>query len=625
MNPRLLEHYNRELQHLREMGAEFAREFPKIAARLRLEEFECLDPYVERLLEGFAFLSARVQLKLDAEFPQFTQHLLEMVYPHYLSPTPSMALVQLTPNPGEGALADGYVVPRGAALRSVLGKGEQTPCEYQTAHEVTLWPLELAEVRYLPHAGDLADLDLPGKERVKSALRFRLRTTAALPFEKIALDRLPFYLRGTAELPMRIYELLLAHAVGMVAQPAGGAASWREVIEGETVHRVGFEDHEALLPYGPRSFQGYRLLHEYFAFPERYMFVELRGLGHAVRRCKESQLDVIVLLDQSDSSLETQIDAGRFALFCTPAINLFPQRADRIHLGEREAEYHVVPDRNRPLDFEVYDVTEVTGHGTGEEGARPFHPFYAFGNHTHDDPDTGYYTVRRMPRMLSARERADGTRSRYVGSEVFLSLVDGSPGGVRGDLRQLAVTALCTNRDLPLQMPVGQGPTDFTMPSGPPVSHVKCLAGPSTPRPSWVEGDTTWRLISHLSLNYLSIVHGEGRDNARALRELLMLYGDVSEPVTKAQVEGVQLVESTPVVRKLPTGGPITFGRGLQVALTLDEAAFQGTGVFLLGAVLERFLARYVSLNGFTETVIRTATRGEIMRWPIRMGTRHTL
>jgi len=188
MNPRLIKYYTKELEHLREMGGEFAKEFPKIAGRLGLDGFECLDPYVERLLEGFAFLAARVQLKLDAEFPRFTQHLLEMVYPEYLSPTPSMAVVQMQPDLTEGGLAEGFVVPRHTVLRSTLGGAMQTPCEYRTGQDVTLWPLELVEVAYSPHAGDLTGIDVPDRSSIKSGIRFRLKTTAGLKFDKLSLD-----------------------------------------------------------------------------------------------------------------------------------------------------------------------------------------------------------------------------------------------------------------------------------------------------------------------------------------------------------------------------------------------------------------------------------------------------
>ena len=282
MDPRLLTYYNRELQYIREAGQEFAKEFPKIAGRLGLETLECTDPYVERLLESFAFLTARVQLKLDAEFPRFTQHLLQMVYPHYLAPTPSLAVVQLTPSPTEGSLADGFCVPRGTSMRTIANQGDLTPCEYRSAHPVTLWPISVASAEYTSFLGDLGTLRLPGK--AKAALRLRLQTTGGLLFEQLALDELPLFLLGNDEIAFRIYELMLAHTLALVIRPGGSAAA-SEVVTDNPVRPMGFEDEEALLPYGPRSFQGYRLLQEYFAFPSRFLFANLTGLRGPVRRC----------------------------------------------------------------------------------------------------------------------------------------------------------------------------------------------------------------------------------------------------------------------------------------------------------------------------------------------------
>ena len=625
MDPRMLRYYERELRHIRETGAEFAQEFPKIAGRLGLEGFECADPYVERLLEGFAFLAARVQLKLDAEFPRFTQHLLEMVYPDYLAPTPSMAVVQFQPDRNEGALADGFVIPRDSALRSLLGKGDQTPCEYRTAHELTLWPLELAAADYFPHTGPVANTGLPLLQRVKAGLRLRLRCTAGLSFDKLALDRLPVFLRGTDQLPMHLYEQLLAHALAVIVRPSERTGAWFEVLPKDSIRRRGFTEDEAVLPQSPRSFQGYRLLREYFAFPERFLFVEFGGLGPVARRCTESELEIIVLLDQSDPVLENTVDSSHFALYCTPAINLFPKRADRIHLSNQTNEFHIVPDRTRPLDFEVYAVSQVTGFGSSNEGEQPFQPFYAWNDLNLPGDRRGYYTLRREPRLLSSRQRLRGPRSSYIGSEVFISLVDANEAPYRSELRQLALSLRCTNRDLPLQMPLGKTNTDFSMESGAPVESIRCLAGPTKPKPSYAEGDATWRLISHLSLNYLTVTDTSPEQGAAALRELLRLYGDTSEAHIRKQIEGVKAVDALPVTRRMPIPGPITFGRGLEVSVTCDEAAFEGTGVFLLGAVLEQFFAKYVSINTFTETVIKTADRGEIMRWPTRAGRRGTL
>jgi len=254
-----------------------------------------------------------------------------------------------------------------------------------------------------------------------------------------------------------------------------------------------------------------------------------------------------------------------------------------------------------------------------------FLPFYASYDRLSQRSQRAFYTVHRLPRLLSDRQRRVGPRSSYIGSETYLALVDADETPYSGDLRQLAVVTLCTNRDLPLQMPIGRGDTDFTLASGAPVSAVRCLAGPTKPRPSHAHGDTAWRLISHLNLNYLSIADTDARQGAVALRELLALYGDLAESSVRKQIDGVCSVRAAPITRRAPISGPIAFARGLEVTVSLDEAAFEGVGIFLLGAVLEQFFAKYVSINSFTETVVKSTERGEIIRWPARIGRRQTL
>lgn len=624
MNPKLLEYYNRELQYLREMGGEFAEEFPKIAGRLGLNAFECADPYVERLLEGFAFLAARVQLKVDAGFPRFTQHLLEMVYPHYLSPVPSMAIVQLTPDLNESSLQNGVVIPRGSQLRSRIGKGEQTACEYCTAHEVTLWPLQLYDAEYLAGASAVANLGVSGRPGLKAGLRLRLRTTAGLQFNHLALDRLAVFLRG-GEVAVALYEQLAANLLDVVLQSGQKPFPKGISIGAQALRPQGFEDRQALLPCGPRSFRGYRFLQEYFAFPERYLFMELTGLQPAVRRCEHGELDLIFLFDRNSPKLAEAVDASYFNLFCTPAVNLFPKRADRIHITPEASEFHIVPDRTRPMDFEVYGVTEALGFGARAEPEIEFLPFYAFKDRSSFHQRKAYYTLYREPRRPSTRQRRYGVRSSYIGSETYISLVDAREAPYSSDLKQLGLQLLCTNRDLPLHMPLGIGPTDFTLQTGAPVDAIRCLAGPTRPRASNVQKETAWQVISHLALNYLSLVDNDHEQGAAALRQLLTLYADYGEPNIQKQIEGVLSISSRPVIRRMETPGPITFGRGLELKITCDEPAFEGSGVILLGAVLEQFLARYVSINSFTETVIAAADRGDIMRWPARIGIRHTI
>jgi type VI secretion system protein ImpG len=625
MDPRLLPYYERELQFLREMGAEFAAEYPKVASRLGMDGFDVADPYVERLLEGVAFLTARIQLRLDGEFPKFSQHLLEMVYPGYLAPTPSMAVVRFQPDLKEGSLKEGFVLPRHTVLRSLLGKGEQTPCEFRTAHPVTLWPLELTQASYFTR--DEAQLGLPDLKGIKAGVRFRLKTTAGLMFNDLALDRLPIFLYGLDQRRFRLYEQMLGNTAAIVVRSPQQSGTPLAILDATHLRRVGFENDESLIPQSNRSFQGYRLLEEYFALPDRFMFAEIAGLSEAVRQCQGNEIEVLVLFNRAERTLENAITANDFALFCAPAANLFPKRLDRIHLSDQFEEFQAIPDRTRPLDFEIFDLTRAVGHGITSDQEKEFFPFYSHNDLARSGEHQAFYTTRRIPRMLSNQQQKTGPRSSYIGSEMFVSLVDGREGPYASTIRQLAIEALCTNRDLPLHMPVGRANTDFTLEASAPVDSVRVLCGPTKPIPSsaHVSGELNWRLVNHLSLNYLSLIDTDERQGAAALRELLALYANSSEPAMIKQIDGVQSISSQNAVRRIPSPGPIAFGRGVEVTMTFDESAFDGAGPFLLGSVLEEFFARYVSLNSFVETVLKTLDRGEIARWPIRIGRRHRL
>ena len=624
MDPRLLHYYNQELQHLREMGSEFAHEFPKIAARLGMDGIEVSDPYVERLMEGVAFMAARVQLKLDAEFPRFTQRLLEIVYPGYLAPTPSMLIAQFQPQLGETNLATGFTIPRGSGMKSLLGKGDATACEFRTAQDVTLWPVAIEQAEYFSFAPDLPLTRLPVGARIKGGVRLRLKATAGLKFDQLQLDRLCLHLAGGDETAYRLYELICGACLGAVIAPVARPWPWHHWLGSAHVQRAGHRDDQALLPVTLRGFQGYRLLQEYFSFPQRFLFAEIDGLAPAMRRHSGDALELVLLFERGDPRLENVVDANNFALNCTPAINLFPKRADRIHLEDRDHEYHVIPDRTRPMDFEVFEVKTVTGYGGGSEGEQPFRPFYA-AYHTEDVGERAYFTVQREPRLLSAAQKRTGFRSSYVGSEVFISLVDPNEAPHRSGLKQLAVTTLCTNRDLPLSMPLGASKTDFNLDSAAPIDGIRCIKGPSKPYSPLAQGAVAWQFINHLSLNYLNLTDANEREGAAALRELLALYAVTADAGQKKQIEGVRSVQVRRVVRRLPMPGPITFGRGLEISLNVDEMAFQGGSAFLFSAVMEQFFARHCSINSFTETVLASSERGPIMRWVPRCGQRPIL
>jgi len=625
MDPRLLRHYNLELQHLRETGAEFAEQFPKIAARLGMHGLEVDDPYVERLLEGVGFLAARVQLKLEAEFPRFTQALLDIIYPHYLAPTPSMLIAQFTPDPNDPNLARGVRVARGATLSGLLAADDATACEFRTAHDVTLWPVEIVSASYFSFAPDLPLNTLPIAQRIKGGVRIRLKTTAGLTFAQTAIDRLCFYLAGRDDVANTLYELCLATGLGVLVRPPAGAPRDCEFLPAATIQPVGFTDDEALLPVTLRSFQGYRLLQEYFSFPQRYRFFEVTGLARALKRVDSNQLELVMLFGRGEPTLESVVDASNLALFCTPAVNVFPKRADRIHVSDSAYEYHVVADRARPLDFEIYEVTSVVGHGIGTDSEQRFLPFYSAYSSDPDHQESAYYTTRREPRLVSATAKRRGSRSSYIGTEVFLALVDPTEAPFSGDLRQLSVETLCTNRDLVLQMPKGIGTTDLSLDVAAPVQSIRVISGPSRPYAPLADGPVSWRAISHLSLNYLSLVQTTPEEGAAALRDLLELYAASADQTARRQIEGIRSVRVGRVVRRLRAPGPLAFGRGLEITVHLDELAFEGASAFLLGSVLDRYFARHVSINSFTETVLRSENRGEINRWGQQWGARPTL
>lgn len=619
MDPNLLRHYNDELTHLREVGAEFAQEFPKIASRLSLDGLEVTDPYVERLLEGFAFLAARIQLKLDAEQPKLIQHLLETVYPGFLSPVPSMVVARMRPDPLDPNLTKGFTLKRGAALNAEVTRGQNTRCEFRIAHDVTLWPIEITSVQYFTHAPDLPLAHLPVARQVKGGLRIKLRLHGGLNFKQLRLDRLALYISAPDEVAFRLHELVLGNTVATWVsnkRPMQGFA------DADSVQPLGFRDDEALLPETLRGFSGHRLLQELAAMPQRFLFFDVQDLARRLDQVDGAEAEIVLLFSRGDAALESLVDAGSLALFCTPAVNLFPKRLDRIQLGTDSWEHHAVPDRTRPMDYEVHTLESVTGYGTAQVAEQKFLPLYA-SYHDESRNHGAYFTVRREPRLLSSRQRQDGPRSAYVGQEVFLSLVDPQAAPYREDIRQLSLTALVTNRDLPTLLPGNA--TTWTLDAAGPAGRIETLRGPTRPVQRLARGDVGWSLVSLLTLNYLSIAGDDPKRAAAALRSLLALHGPEQDVAWAKQVESLQWVEAKSVVRRLPFPGPLTFGCGVEVTALVDELGFQGSSAFLLGQVLAQLFARHASTNSFCETVLRSATRGEIFRAKPRIGEKAVL
>lgn len=626
MNPKFLDYYNQELSYLRERGQSFAQSYPKVAGRIGLEGLECADPYVERLIESFAFLTARISLKMDSQFERFTQHMLERLYPHYLAPTPSMTVVRLSPRAGDGSVQAGYTVPRDSRLRARFRRSGQSACEYRTAHEVSLWPFDVAAVEYLPSSTQLNALGVEVRREVKAGLRITLECEAGCDFASLSLDRLDFYLGGRDHWPSELYEQLMIRSVGVkIIDRTSGEPRV------QTSHTLptacGYDDEQALLPCEKHSFQGYRLLQEYFACTNRFLFVRFDGLKDALNRISGTKLELVVLFNETHPQLAHYVDVSSLSLFCTPAVNLFSKRLERVQLDEKQHQYHLVPERTKPIDFEIYDILEIKGIGSKQEDETVFQPFYHTPslNSNHKESTT-YFTTQREPRVPSQRQRREGGRSNYLGSEVSVSLVDETEAPWSPALKQLAVTARCTNRDLPLHLLVSEHAPDFDLDSGAPVSEVHCLHRPSAPIPAPSAAGNAWRFISHLNLNYLSIEDQEDGETAAAnLREMLSLYVALHQTTLKRQLEGIVRLEVEPAVHPMREGGYPVVIQGMRIILTLDESAFEGVGVVVFANVLSAFFRRHASINAFTQLQLNTLQRGVLKRWPIHQGNRQAL
>lgn len=628
MDPRLLRLYEEELRFMRSAGAEFRDQYPKIAGRLGIESNSCADPYVERLLEGVAFLAARVQLKIQSRFPDFTHQLMELVYPHLTAPIPSAAMVAFEPRWDEGALAAGVRIPAQAPLTAPRTPGQATACQFRTAHDVTLWPLRLTSAEYLRNPGVIAARGIALQRACRCGIQLSFEITGGATVGDLAITRLPLHLKGADgdDVPTRLYELFHAATVAV-----GVRTDEREAVRfarQADVRRLGFEREQAMFPPVRRVFEGYRLLQEYFTLPQRFLYadvpVPVDGVGDKAAR----GFQLIVLFDRADDRLVHEIDKERFVLYATPALNLFPQVADRIHLAPESTQYHIVPDRNRPVDFEVHSVRRVSGISPRFTHVRTFDPMYKVDHLSAVEGDRAYYSTSREARIESSSRRRRRAATPYLGTEVYLSLHDTRELPYGEECKQLEVELLCTNRGLPLEISAGQQNVSFVLETGDPVESVRLIHGPTRPRSAVPAIDMPWRLISHLSLNYLSLIDQQEEGHpagAEGLRALLGLYVDPADREIARRINGLVSARSEPVVRRMPVRGPLCFGNGVAVRLCFDDDAFVGSGCFLLGAVLERFLAKYVSLNSFTQTIVETVQRGEIARWPVRAGERDLL
>jgi type VI secretion system protein ImpG len=607
MRDDLLYYYERELTYLRRMGGEFARKYPKVASRLLLEPGKCEDPHVERLLEGFAFLTARVQLKIDDDFSEVSSSLLDVVYPNYIRPIPSMSIVEFELDPELGKMNGGFPLPRGSQVNSRPVGG--VPCKFRTAYDTTLWPITVAEAQWttpdrLKPPVKLAD--------TVAALRLELRAFPDVKLHELELDTLRFYLNGETNLVSTLYELLCNNCVQiMVRDLTPGSRKRPIVLPASALTPVGFGRDEAMLPTPRQSLAAYGLLHEYFCFPEKFHFVDLAGFDQIRAAGFAAGCEVVMLFSPFErgdrrQALETGINASTFRLGCAPIVNLFTQVSEPILLTHQQYEYQVVPDARRRTATEVFSVDEVTGAATDSAEPMPFDPLYSF-RHSHGGTGDLFWHAARRP----SGWRLD------QGTDMYLSFADLEGRTQTPGVDAITCRLTCFNSDLPSRLPFGLDSGDFELPAGGPVKRILALVKPTgvVHPPLWKS--QMWRLVSLFSLKYLSLLEG----GADGLQELLRLFNASDNLASERQIQGIKSLTGKAVFSRVATEQGIAFARGHRVEMEIDEEQFAGGGLFLFASVLERFLGLYASLNSFSQLVVRSQQRkSPIREWAPRAG-----
>lgn len=623
-------HYDQELRRFWKHAQEFSSRYKLEATALGLGVDRSTDPHVERMIEAFALLTARVRTKLDDDFPELIDGMLGVLYPHLLSPIPSMSIVQFDPIPGVSGLEKGLTIPANSMLATRDVPGLPCACQYRTSYPVTLWPVKLLEARLqsppYPSTWKLAQHTATQESlRPKSVLRLAFQTTGTAVFESLSLEQLRLYLWGDNVLTALLHELLLNHVMAVSfrdetlpqSRPVAFSAE-------ESIKPVGFNLEEGILPYPAQSFQGYRLLTEFFVYREKFLFLDFGGWTRAreQKAIQGNKIELLIYLDRSlPTALEREVTSLNFRLGATPVINLFEKKTEAIPLTFEKYDYPVIPDVHYPSAHEVISITDVRHVDPIQGNETNYAPFYSY-RHNDRERHRAYWQARRR----STRDEP----STYSGTEVDLHFVNLDFDPQIPSDPTVVVTTLCCNRDLPSVLREAGEALAFEPMTALPVS-ITCLR-PVTPtlRPLPGRG-SYWRLISHLNLNHLSL--SDSQLGKQAFLEYLTLY-DFADPETNSQIAKInqQVIESVLDLRTrrsvelIRADGMVGFARGMEITIELDEERLVGLGSYLFASILDQFFALYASINSFTRLIHGTRQSGAVVkRWPIRSGTRELL
>jgi len=569
--------YEEELNYLIEAGREYARLHPDRARFLNLSDPRSRDPHVERLVESFAFLTGNVRQKLEDDFPELTHALLDLVWPHHLRPIPSMAILELQPK--KGMVRERQVIPRGFLVDSQR-TSQEVPCRFRTAYEVEMHPIHLAEASLVA--------DQAGRPR----LRMRFETVEGAEAGRLRIDRLRIHLAGEPAAAFGLYQVLRRQVDSILL--TWGKEGKRLLPEG-AIRPVGFAEDEEVLPYPGTSFPGFRLLCEYFCFPEKFLFLDIFGLGAVPLGPRDPgfELEVRFRGTVPDTFHPT---AENFRLHATPIVNAFPRDGEPIEVNQLKVKHRVLGDFTHPEAYEVISVDRVESlrRSDGARFQRP--PFFSF-DHDSGDPATDgvYYHVTQKRSPLGV----------WL---TYLSLISSAKGRLPSE-EVLSLSLTCTNGRLCREVGIG----DIRGYGGERLEFAtfRNLTRPTEPIYPRLGAGTEWRFVSQMALNLLSL------SDPAAFRSLLSLYDPGEQPANRRRIESVREAKIAPR-EILDRGAPI---RGTAFSLTVDETHFDDFGDLLLfSEVLSEFLSLYSNVNSFTELTVTQTPSGEILRCPATRG-----
>lgn len=603
----LLPFYERELAFLRRYGRDFAERYPKIASRLLLSGDGSQDPHVERLIESFALLSARVSKKIDDDYPEFTESLLEVLYPHYLRTFPSASIVRFDAGPALAKLSAPVTIPRGTTLHSRQVRG--ISCKFRTNYDVVLAPIRVSAASFKTIAEAPMTVSLPQGSGGQLSISFELLGDQA-SLTKLGLETLRLFTDGEPSLCAALRDTLALNVRAAYIEPAG-SGRWYPLSK-SPLKDVGFEEDESLIDFPSRSHPAYRLLTELFSFPEKFGFfdVDLRALRAHVN--SNFTLHLVIKsapLDSPVSRVLESMSAGNILLGCSPVVNLFAQHGEPIRITHRTASYPVVADARRAFAFEVHSIDSVKRVRQTPQGEKitEFRPFYSL-YHGETPDKTGQYWLAHRDEQVERHS---------PGYETELSFVDLDFNPVQPQTDVISLELTCTNRDLPNHLAYGVQGGDLTMEGGGAARSIALLRKPSRPLRFERGRGVQWRLISHLSLNHLSLT----QSGLPALKEMLRLYDLARSAVSGRQIEGIVGLEHRATTAWMPGRHFTSVVRGVEIRLTIDEQNFVGTGIAVFAKVLDRFFGLYVHANSFTQLVLLSSQSGEVLiQCPPRSG-----